>query len=92
MEELITRIQRYIRELGALDIENVDTNKVVEFGGNKITYFDLDVVKVVYDNNRFEYVFYRDLSEDTLVVILEVLKEYKHKWEQYDNFKNKKHG
>lgn len=83
MKELITRIQRYIRELGAFDIENVDTNKVVEFGGNKITYFDLDVVKVVYDNDRFEYVFYRDLSEDTLVVILEVLKEYKHKWEQY---------
>lgn len=87
MKELITRIQRYIRELGAFDIENVDTNKVVEFGGNKITYFDLDVVKVMYDNNRFEYVFYRNLDEDTLVVILEVLKEYKHKWEQYEKTK-----
>lgn len=87
MKELITRIQRHIRKLGAFDIENVDTNKVVEFGGNKITYFDLDVVKVMYDNNRFEYVFYKDLSKDTLVVILEVLKEYKHKWEQYEKTK-----
>lgn len=84
MEELITRIQEYIRELGAFDIENVDTNKVVEFGGNKITYFDLDVVKVVYDDNRFEYVFYKDLHQDVLLEILYIAMEYKHKWEQYD--------
>ena len=91
MEELITRIQRYIRELGTFKIEDVETRKVVKHKGYEIKYFDLDSVRIEMENIS-EYVFYKDLHQDTLVVILEVLKEYKHKWGQYDNFKNKKNG
>ena len=88
MEELINRIQEYIRELGAFDIENVDTIRRVGHEGYSITYFDLDVVKVNYPNVP-EYVFYKDLHQDTLLEILYIAMEYKHKWEQYDNFKGK---
>jgi hypothetical protein len=83
MEELITRIQEYIRELGAFDIENVDTRKKVSHEGYSITYFDLDVVKVNYPNEP-EYVSYKDLHQDVLLEILYIAMEYKHKWEQYD--------
>lgn len=88
MEELINRIQEYIRELGAFDIENVDTKRKVKHEGYEVTYFDLDVAKVNYPNEP-EYVSYKDLHQDTLLEILYIAMEYKHKWDAYDNLKGK---
>ncbi len=86
MEKIIVRIQEYIKELGAFDIENVDTIRKVEYEGYSITYFDLDVVKVNYPNEP-EYVSYKDLHQDTLLEILYIAMEYKHKWDTYENKK-----
>jgi len=80
MGKLVERIEEYIREYGAFNIENVDTPKKVFHEGCEITYFDLGSVKVE-RKDKTEYVFYHDLNEDTLLDILYVAMEWKHKWD-----------
>jgi hypothetical protein len=90
MEKLVEKIQEYIQEYGTFNIEEVDTIRDVFHNGNKITYFDLDVVKVEHENNQPEYVFYRNLNENTLLDILYVVMEWKHKWDK--KLKNENNG
>ncbi len=80
MEKIVETIQKYIRECGTFNIEEVDTIREVTHEGFKVTYFDLDVVKVERDEEP-EYVFYRDLDIDTLLDILSVAPEWKYKWD-----------
>lgn len=88
MEKLVDRIQEYIRELGTFKIEDVETRRVVKYDGYEIKYFDLDCVRVDMPD-KSEYVFYKDLDDDTLLEILYILMEYKHKWDTYENKKYK---
>lgn len=86
MEKLVEIIQGYIRELGTFKIEDVETRRVVKYEGYEIKYFDLDSVRVEMENTS-EYVFYKDLDEDTLLEILYIAMEYKYKWDTYENQK-----
>ncbi len=81
MEKLVEKIQEYIREYGTFNIEEINTKREVVHEGCKVTYFDLDVVKVERDEKP-EYVFYRNLNEDTLLDVLYVTMEYKEMWDE----------
>ena len=87
MEKLIERIEEYIRECGSFNIENVDTPKKVFYGGTEITYFDLGTARVGQGKNA-NFVFYHDLDEDTLLEILYIAMEWKHKWDEKEKNEN----
>jgi hypothetical protein len=80
MEKLIERIEEYIRECGSFNIEEVDTTKKVFHEGTELTYFDLSggLKKTDEENKLF---WYNELNEDTLLDILYVVMEWKHKWD-----------
>lgn len=80
-EKLIERIEEYIREYGAFKIEEVNTNSEVRHEGCEVTYFDLWQVKVEREDKN-EYIFYRDLPEDTLLDILYVAMAWKNQWDE----------
>lgn len=86
MEKILVKIEEYIREIGTFKIEDVDTRRVVKYNGHEIKYFDLDCVRVDMPN-KSEYVFYKDLDEDTLLEILYIIMEFNHKLDEWDKDK-----
>lgn len=86
MEKLIEFIKKNISEIGSFNMEYTDIKRGIKVNGGIIQHFGQDSVRIDYKEKRSKYVFYRELTDDTLLEILYVVMRYKRKLKQYENY------
>lgn len=86
MENLVRHIKNKMSEIGSFQTESALDNGSVRFKNGKIDFIGKDFIRVVYDNNTSECIFYSSLDFDTLLDVFNVIMLYSNKIRYYENY------
>ena len=86
MEKLVRHIKNKMSEIGSFQTESALDNGHVRFKNGKIDFIGKDFIRVVYDNNTSECIFFSSLDFDTLLDVFNVMTLYSKKLKYYENY------
>jgi hypothetical protein len=93
MEKLVRHIKSKVGEIGSFETEYALDKGELKFKNGKIDFIGVDFIRVAYDDNTSECMFYNSLDFDTLLDIFNVVMMYTKKLKYYENYilnKNKR--
>ena len=86
MENLVRHIKNKMSEIGSFETESALDNGIVKYKNGKIDFIGKDFIRVVYDNNTSECIFFSSLDFDTLLDVFNVMILYSKKIKYYENY------